>query len=571
MFNKPHTSKLTYTTIFLIIICCLIFLIPLLLESVESDIFSNNYSLEDDNLLPYSSKFEEDNYTPIISKEEHGLGEITITNLIFNEIEIGFYLFNDSYPLLLDDYEKEHINMTIKSIRYIETLENAKVNILKGNSINNRKITVKINETLEVEYNNSKEGYLIYHSRYNPCRLVDVQVRNRSQTTTLINETHYIVDESNFLVFNYNNYFKDEGSRFNFSMHLMWEYDIAIPDWKIEQINEDNLVMEGNEDNLTAKFNYQFKVRGRKFSDELELNEGNVEGVSYIEVALRVNVVDKELLEFESLKLNDEIVEIDEYIKSGKIISISLLDFFHTNLSLFSLNFTTSYLLKFQESVGKTWAIDRLVEMRNVRERLYIISLISGPEQIFLQYVYFYEPTFNFDKVLDTFAFFEREIEVSFVNYSLTGKRGTKVLLPYLIKGESCPFMITYTTNVNLRIIITDVIRMPLVGAKIDIFYHNKSYGTYISNDHVQPIGVGRSDGNGEISIPNVPRGNYTVKVYYEGNFLKEANVNTFEDRNFIHTTAPHFPLWLIIFGATNASVLLIGIIIYLKYKKVRQ
>jgi hypothetical protein len=111
---------------------------------------------------------------------------------------------------------------------------------------------------------------------------------------------------------------------------------------------------------------------------------------------------------------------------------------------------------------------------------------------------------------------------------------------------------------------------MPLVGAKLKILYFEKSYGTYISNWQIQPISLRNTDENGEVIIDNVPIGNYTVRVYFEGSFIKEAAISTNNDINYIFTTVPHFPLWIIVFGTINGIILLIGLIYFLRYRKLR-
>jgi hypothetical protein len=147
-------------------------------------------------------------------------------------------------------------------------------------------------------------------------------------------------------------------------------------------------------------------------------------------------------------------------------------------------------------------------------------------------------------------------------------RKGLKITVPYLIVGETNPCTVDYTATSDLYLIITDSIRMPLVGYRVELIYFGKKYGTYISNDLVQPMSKMYSDENGELMIENVPNGNYTVRIYQGNTLITETLVNTFSEVNYIITEVIHFPLWILIFGGISGLLLLIGIVFYLNYKK---
>jgi hypothetical protein len=119
--------------------------------------------------------------------------------------------------------------------------------------------------------------------------------------------------------------------------------------------------------------------------------------------------------------------------------------------------------------------------------------------------------------------------------------------------------------------VITDNIKMPLVGARAVVFYYGVEYGTYMSISSIQPIPPGNTNEHGEFTLFNVPHGNYSIRVYHNNIFLKESTVSTTNDINYIYTDYPHFPLWLMLFGILNGSIVLVGAIFYLKYKKLRK
>ncbi|GAG68500.1 unnamed protein product, partial [marine sediment metagenome] len=262
---------------------------------------------------------------------------------------------------------------------------------------------------------------------------------------------------------------------------------------------------------------------------------------------------------------------INDYANPDKTLSIELTDHFSLNRSIVLLNFTTTFGLKFEEPVGDSWAIDRLVAGRDIRQRLYFISMVTGPPHIFLKNVALYEPGIFYDPGnIRTSSLFNREVQYFDANASIPRQSGLKVIMPYVILGETCPFSITYTATEILKIIVTDMAKMPLVGVNIEILHFGVKYGTYISNKSIQPIHPGTTDENGQLVLYDVPRGNYTVRVIWEGQVATEAIVTTDEEVNYVFTSIPHFPLWIIIFGMISGIILLVGVLFYLKNKKNR-
>ena len=225
------------------------------------------------------------------------------------------------------------------------------------------------------------------------------------------------------------------------------------------------------------------------------------------------------------------------------------------------------FTIKFINPVGETWAIDRLFDKRNYRERVYFPSIVSGPKHIFLKFLSIYEPTIYYEQVISATSLFERDVAFHEINTSVTGRQGINITIPYLIQGETCPFMIKYETSQLLRIVITDNIKMPITGASIDVYYYGQKFGTYISNNQSQPISPSKSNENGEILLRNVPHGNYSIKVYFRGSLIKTSDASTYKEINYIHTDIPHLPLWILIFGVINVCILIIGVVFYLKHK----
>ncbi|MCJ7650712.1 MAG: hypothetical protein MUP85_19040, partial [Candidatus Lokiarchaeota archaeon] len=230
-----------------------------------------------------------------------------------------------------------------------------------------------------------------------------------------------------------------------------------------------------------------------------------------------------------------------------------------------------------------SWAIDRLIENRDIRERIYFPSLISGPDRIILRYITLIETTITLDQVMSNHSVFKRPVSYFDANVSIIQdelensliftknsikKKGLKIFLPYLVKGETDPFILKYKATKDLRVIITDNINMPLTGVKLELFYFDQLYGTYISNDLVQPMAPAFTNENGEIIFSNVPNGNYKARVFLDNQLLLETVVTPFLDVNYITTDIIHFPLVILVFSSFFGIIILIGYIFHLKNKK---
>lgn len=563
MLSKKRNCMQDHIKLILVISIISFILFPLALSCLR---FNSNTGIYDS--LPKLNDFSKDDYEAILSEEKHGLGNITVNNIDFNELEPGIFIYNDTYPLIWYDYNSTNLKASSLNMKFVNTTELAIVDNLKENITDNNVIKVILNESVFVEYNDTIEDYFIYHARLTPCDLSQLFVNNGTKTFELDAETHYSVDRDSFIVFDYKSYCQ-KWSNSNFTLYFIWEYTLDIIDWSLSQKAESNLIIVNKEQNFTVDFSYHFSILAQKLNQSIPIPVEPIVADN-IYFALTINHPDKDLLSEHSLELNNEIVNIGEHLNQDNTVDVLLTDLFSGYQSEFTLNFTAMFILKFIDPISKTWAIDRLVEMNSIRERIYFPSLINGPQHIFLKYISFYEPAIYADQILSTSSLFERDLAYFYLNTSLTGKQGIKVRVPYLIVGETCPFIIKYTPTQTLRVVVLDNIKMPLIGADVNVYYFGKEYGTYISKDRIQPVTPGKTNENGEIALQNVPEGNYTIRIYYNGKFLKESTCSTYNYRNYIDTTSPHFPLWLIIFVIINGIILIFGAIFYIKYKKTR-
>ena len=511
-----------------------------------------------------SSEFTKDNYTAILTNEVYGLGSVTVEDIHFNRFLKGIENHSENYPLLDNDLISGALDFDIENVEFIETISPAIVDNLNGT--NRALISVKLNESLKITYNNPQEGYLIYFSHFSGAVLLDFYVNNGSSIIKLDKGIDYTIDTSGYIVFYYEDYFQ-QGPIFNFTMHLIWEYHLQLQEWTIDQKEETPLIMREREQNFTSRFLYKFFLIGYIVVPDLS----GVIPLPYIDIAITINPPDKELLDYQALNINTFDKNLNDYVNPDNSLSIEISDLFRPNGSIFLLNFTSSFSLKFEEPVGDSWAIDRLVAGRDIRERIYFISMVTGPPHILLRNVALYEPGIFYDPGnIRTSSLFNREVQYLDANASIPRQTGLKVIMPYVILGETCPFSIIYTATEILNIIVTDMVKMPLVGVNIEILHFGVKFGTYISNKSIQPIHPGTTDENGQLVLYDVPRGNYTVRVIWEGKVATEATVTTDKDVNYVFTGIPQFPLWILIFGMTSGIILLAGALFYLKNKKHR-
>ena len=545
----------------------IISIIVISLASVNLNINSNirgNPINSDENALNMNA-ITKDNYTEILTTNKYSLGNITVDDIGYIGIFEGLVNENVYHPLVTEDLIDGSLSIDTIDMDFLETTNPASVNFLDDNPIKKDYATYTFNESLKVWYNETQARYLIYHSRFTNTKLLNFYIDNGNVTTELIEDIDYTFDERNYIIFYYEDYFQ-AGRDFNFTMHLIWEHFMGFANWQIEQMEDNFFIIDEVEQEVTAQFNYNFLLVAHAFDQSIL----ETVPISFWYVALTISPLDKDEFNDHALMLNGIEMNIGDYLTPEKSFQIELSDGFVPDSSSFSLNFTANYVVRFEDRVGDFWAVDRLVNLRSIRERIYLCNLISGPRHIYLKNIMFYESAIYFEEVLDSYSLFDRYVEINELNVNISGYKGLNVTVPYLYVGETSPLLIKYSTFQRLKIIITDDIKMPLVGAKIEVFHFGAIYGTYISNTSSQPISPSRSDENGQIILDNVPRGNYTIRVFWQGSFVEEASISTYNEINYIHTRIPHSPLWIIIFGVITGSILIIGAIFYQKYKKLR-
>jgi hypothetical protein len=551
------------------------FIIGILLISFVIPYFevSVNGSRGSSTELPQCQSFSKEDYTPILEEKSQGLGNITVTDVAFNEK--GFFDNSQLYPDLEDDLTTGALNMTYIKTDYLETVSVAQYDNLNSSIPESNKIKVLLNESVSIAYNHSitgSEGYLVYGLRLSPVTIKEIYVQNRSIDSIIkLSEGQYSIDSANFLNFDYYDYFKIDQN--NFSIYILYEYNLNIGQWILVQDPEEAILMKQQEESFIPTFTYNFTISGSEYNKTLS----EIIPAYNLKMNVELNLPDKDQLSDQLLWIND--LEIENFLNMENVFNFSC----YADYSEITVQFNANFTLQFQDPVDYSWSIDRLFDLSDVRERIYFPKLISGPDHIFLENIYIFENTITIDQVTSNSSLFNRQVNVFDANVSIIQealeksliftknsikKKGLRVILPFMIKGETVPFTIKYKASNDLRLIITDGIRMPLTGMMIELFYFDKPYGTYISNELVQPMAPAFSDQNGEVLIKNVPNGIYQLKVFQNNQVLLETEVSALEDVNYITTDIFHFPIIIMIFSIIYGTILLIGLIIYFKNRR---
>ncbi|MFW9881579.1 MAG: hypothetical protein ACFFG0_51595, partial [Candidatus Thorarchaeota archaeon] len=387
MSNKTRNNTISHKKTFLLILMIIAIIIPVIFSYFKTYTKVNlNKNFLQENVLNLN-KFTKDNYTEIRTTAKYGVGNITIDDIDFTYLELGIFNQNVNHPLIIKDIINQSLKLNVINMEFIETTSSAVTDNLDDNVKDKPIINIKLNETVHIEYNNSGARYLIYHSRYVAAELLEFYVNNGSVISNLTEGIDFKIDDDDFLVFYYEDYF-DVGPEFNFDMYLIWEIDLVIGDWQLEQKVNEILEITEVEQEITPEFHYSFNIRATRYAFLMT----QTIPIDAWYIALTVNPLDKEEFNNHRLMLNGIEVNIGEHLNPDNSLKIKISDHFIPNIGNFSLNFTCAFRLRFFEPVGNLWAIDRLVSQRDVRERIYFCNLVAGPTHIYLSNVEFYEP-----------------------------------------------------------------------------------------------------------------------------------------------------------------------------------
>lgn len=523
---------------------------------IFQDISLNNLSeinSSDSDFLVTPPQKQAFDYEPVISESIHGKGNMTIIDMLFTEQ--GF-IFRTGYEDIIEDRTAKNLIPRDYKLTFIKTLVHANFDILDTRE-NNEIMKVRFNDSITFDYNENASGRLMYKSNLQPATLIEVYLNG-----TLLPEANYTIDEEDAFVYYYRNQHNNDNGTLHFSF-IYDDYSVVISEWGINQFAGQNLYMTDITQDLSVRYNYGFKIHAYEqagqafsFADNLSLT-------------FLFSIQDSEKLSSFQYAINGTAKTVDDHKNSKNWFNGSCL----ANQTEISLNFSAAFTVKFNDVCHDFWAVDRLVWMKNIRERIYFLSIVDGPS-LNIQDIQFNELNIYSGQYLNVRSNFERTTTV--YNLNLTGgggldkTPGLKISAPYFIKNEVLAVIVEYFTNDSLSIIVTDQVLNPVEGVYLKFYYFNQTYGTYISAIKSQPIPEKFTDFAGEVTLENIPRGLYRVDVYNSLNqFIINGTVDTSISINYINTPIPHIPTTILFFSVLYSIILVIGIWIYLKNKNV--
>lgn len=570
--KRRSPKKRKYGKVLLLCLFLTMFLSPFFLHALMlNQPASDGIDVNSNNKLKVSD-FSKDDYEPILTEKQQSLGEIIIKNLEFDDDfdDDGFYNVSELQEEIGSILDFGEIEITSWELQTGAKLDNQ-----GPDSKNSKRIILKLIDTVDVSYNMSKgtgneeEEYLVYRPKLGSINLESFSL---SQPVEEKNLTEFrTFDDNEFVNFRYFDYF--ENNSHSFTMSIGYTYNIPLINWTMNQYDINNLIFKNASTPLYPKFTYRFNVSTDIVPGETYSAQRTP--TSDIILDLNITLPNKEQIYNHSLTVNNVGLSTNTYLTEDNIINLTM----PGNNSEFLLNFNTKITMKFEKPVENTWAIDRLIEQNDVRERIYFPTITSGPSKIYF-YLSMIENTISTNQVLSTESLFDREVSYSSVNTrdveeeigdslvfteQASVKQGIKVRLPFILPNETVPFNIKYQVTENLRIVVTDNIDMPAQNLEVKVYYHGKEYGSYISVDKILPLADLTTNANGEVSINNAPNGFYRVEVYQGNNLLANSTISSYQRTNYITTDIPHFPTTIIIFSLVSGTLLMVGAFIYIR------
>ncbi len=529
--------------------------------------------------------------TPIYERKAsktNGLGEINITHFRINaEITAANYYSADTKNVR-HSYDGLVINNTISpaSGHMPSTSDLTK-------QVN---ITIRVNETVQWTYNSSTTQYLIGFIPYvQPATLYAILL-NGTPVDTSFYFQNYTTSGSNRIYqfyFNFTAIFQNitEGD-----LRLKYVYDIPIPIslWEVKTV----YTLPAGGWTAINPSPYQYISNGSPMilSQQFIYNVvfGKFNWNYNVSARYSIDLPDKETIYNVTLKTfgGASAIGVSNLVLNKSINHITTPFINVLNLTNLEVTFNANFTIQMLDTVTGIWCEDRLVEGLSLRERDYKITITEGPNELMMSYFGINDTTIYYPDLVsgsDTRirSALDRYVDVANMNTSLGTPSGPSVTqyvdgismlitntihnTPYILfKDEVDIITVRYQATRSLEITITDNIREPLDGVRVNIYYGSQMYGTRISNYHRFPLPAIASDNLGRITVYNVPVGDYTVEVLdSQGNPMENQTVSSLKDYkgNIVVTSYRHFPSVIIGFSVMSCILIGIGIVKFRREK----
>jgi len=508
----------------------------------------------------------------IADSDQNPLGEIRLAEIEEKSFHKGLFSFTDINTL----------NGTHKGdLVLVDTITPASLDtksVAGLSSVYN--LTIRLNETVQWDYNlNVTTRFLGIRLFLSPIRLNAIYMNY----TTLVSSDKYFVNESSFssdaLYFGdsqvrqniYYNFTQEYVAHNNGSIILTYQYDYNIPisNWECTNLDSAQYLTKSSQNII------------QHYVNNITLGEPtralNIIGTFNVSLPDRNDIYG---VSFDNLNGNVPKINFNYTVVSNSYSVYT--DFSYTCQLDFS--FKANFTVNIVDTVSDFWAEDRLVDSLNIRERDYKLSVSAGPATLRVKALllndttlYYAELALSGDKIKSALG---RSVACANMNLSigkpsawnLTYTDGTILLGTlysssyYLVKGEVDIITVKYIASRTLTAVITDQITNPLVGYTARIRFGNQTYGSKIGKNVSQPYPDLITDSRGQIEIPYIPIGNFTVMVYDQsGNYISNQTVSSLKASNTIITPVIHFPTVILIYSGIFTAILLLGIGIYKK------
>lgn len=548
MLNKFNLKKSTFVLaiLFILSFSLTLFYVNGIKELNHKDSSNFDYTIN-------SPKLQLFDYEPVLSEKLHDLGNISIINM--DPHDQGFLYRNGDYESIKNDIDSGDLITNDFHFIFSNTVRPARFN---NSDIRDRfeYITVKFNIYITFNYNSSASGLLMYQTNLYPTNLLAASLNE-----TLLPEGNYTIDSENAFIYNY----REQHIAKNGTLCFIFTYDyrLNIEYWNINQDPNQNFNMINKTQTQSVNFTYGFTIKGL-----IKTSQGSIGLANNLDLYFLFCIEDSiKLYNFEYL-IGNESKDINAHKNPQNWFNGSCL----ANQTLVLLKFTTNFIIGFNNVCYDFWAIDRLIMLDNIRERVYFLEILDGPSGIYLEGIQFIESNVYYSQFRKITTNFERGASVIDLNTTegggLSPKPGLNITSSYFIKNEVLAVIVEYQTTEFLSVVVTDHIKVPLSGVILKFYYFNQTYGTYISSVKSQPSPPKITDYAGQVLLYNVPIGIYTVEIYNPlGHFEMNGTADTSIAPNYINTTVIHFPTWIIIFSIIYSIILVLGVWIYIKNK----
>ncbi len=372
----------------------------------------------------------------------------------------------------------------------------------------------------------------------------------------------------------------------------VYEYDFPISQWKVNTlsnnvyltdnntINKKEIVQSysvdvtfgkaGETKNITVRLNYTLPDRNVIYDSDVE------------------DVIFNNVIPIDELRFNESGVEWFDFYDNEMKLAIYAIDPHPMEGLKFNANFTIGFL----DVVDGNWYEDKLVESLYNRQRSYKVTVEDGPKTLKLSKLWINETWIYYNDLkqpgTQMFSALGLTVSIENMNYSTgfdfgSGEEeedglptGDEPDYPegisifgneyYIWKGEIDIVTIEYETIQTLSLIVADEINNPLPGYQVNIIRGNTLFGPKMNLYDSNPIATKVADGNGQVIVYFVPRGEYTIEILNaKGKSIFNTTATTEKPLNILATNVTHFPTVIFILAGISIGMLISGLTIYRK------